>query len=334
LLANPGGAATFLPALIVLIAGLLFVHHHPASAQPARHDCIVVDSDAALDDFRAVAALAPTGRIVAIVVTEGISRPEQGAVAMVAMLRRGGFTIPVLPGVAADPGRGYVPDRRLEEWRRNAESLNGMLGEPAVWAGPPLGDLGVAIRRHTAGCAKTSLLVIGPWTSFMRYAAELIARADQIVAQGRPYPDELGGEPTGFNCLYDQTACFAAFDLLVGRQQRAGRRLRVDWVDIPSGPERCGSAEPGIDAEARPLFAFRPTREWSDALHQAGGMARVVAEMLRANPEGWQATSLWDDLAALYLLRRDVFVARGGHLEPCVPANTIRQLLMKAMAGH
>jgi hypothetical protein len=168
----------------------------------------------------------------------------------------------------------------------------------------------------------------------MRYAAEILGRVDRIVAQGRPYRDEPSGQPAGFNCIYDQDACYAAFDLLVGRQQRADRTLRADWIDIPNSPEPCGSAEPGIDAQGKRVYAFRPTAEWAQELEQAGGMARVVGEMLRANPRGWERTSLWDDLAALYLLRPELFVVRGGHFEPCIPAASIRSSLTALMAGR
>ena len=36
-------------------------------------------------------------------------------------------------------------------------------------------------------------------------------------------------------------------------------------------------------------------------------------------------------LAALFLLHRDVFVIRGGHFEPCIPAGAVRKLLAAAM---
>ncbi len=176
--------------------------------------------------------------------------------------------------------------------------------------------------------------MIGPWTSFLRYAAEVLERVDRIVAQGRPYPDELSGQPGGFNCRYDLDSCFAAFDLLVGRQQRADRRVRTDWVDIPNGLQPCGKAEPGVDENGTRLYAFRPDSNWITALEQTkGGFAPIVAAMLRAHPEGWEHTSLWDDLAALYLLRQEIFAARGGHMEPCVPAATIRRMLTEAMTA-
>ena len=65
---------------------------------------------------------------------------------------------------------------------------------------------------------------------------------------------------------------------------------------------------------------------------KAGGMASIVAEVMRNNLEGLKETSLWDDLVALYLLNRNVFAQRGGHFEPCVPSDTIRAMLTEAMA--
>lgn len=327
----------------LVAAALTCALHHvaspPALAEAVRGRCIVVDSDAALDDFRAVAALAPMRRVAAIVVTEGIVRSSGG-------------------------GRRYTPDARLTGWRTNAERLNGLLPAPVAASTRAADDVVAALRPHTAGCSSISLLVIGPWTSFTRYAAEVLERVDRIVAQGRPHRDEAGGQSAGFNCVYDAAACYAAFALLVGRQQRSDRQLRADWVDIPNGPEPCGSAEPGVDAKGEPLHAFRLTAEWVEELRQAGDhrrvragreaevskrsgdsrrteqllaqagqVALVVADILRANPDGSRETSLWNDLAALYLLQPDLFVVRGGHLKPCVPAATIRTLLVRTIAG-
>jgi hypothetical protein len=61
-----------------LLAGCLVV----MTAQCAAQSSIVVDSDADLDDYRAVAALARTGRLSVVIVTVGISRSSEGAGAM------------------------------------------------------------------------------------------------------------------------------------------------------------------------------------------------------------------------------------------------------------
>ncbi len=323
----------------LLLPVLLALACVPAGARagqaPPDGRCYLIDTDVEVDDVRAVAMLARTGRVAAVVVTEGIFRIPRGVGALQEMLRRGGQAdIPVLHGASPNP---KWPERldpgELGRWRDNAERLNRLLDAPVPAADPPTADIAAALRPHLAGCHRVSLLVIGPWTSFLRYAAEVLERVDRIAAQGRPYPDELSGQPDGFNCRYDLDSCFAAFDLLAGRQQRADRRVRTDWVDIPGGLEACGRAEPGVDEHGTRLYAFRPDANWIAALeHAKDGMAPVVAAVLRAHPGGWERTSLWDDLAALYLLRPDVFAARGGHMEPCVPAATVRRLLTEALA--
>jgi hypothetical protein len=94
--------------------------------------------------------------------------------------------------------------------------------------------------------------------------------------------------PAGFKCVYDIDACQTSFDLLAGRQLRADRKLRATWVDLPNGPERCGSAEPGVDEGGKPLFAFRPTVQWIGDLQQAGGAAETIAQILNANLDSWK----------------------------------------------
>lgn len=293
--------------------------------------CIVVDSDADLDDYRAVAVIASTGRLTAIVVTEGISRSNEGAGAMGEFIRRSGLSIPVVAGASANPRRGYTPKPDFPRWRDSAERLNGLLGA-AIVASPESADMVSMLGDLTSKCSAISLVVIGPWTSFMRYAPELLEKVDRIVAQGRPYPDEPGGEPTGFNCTFDINSCLAAYDLLVGRQKRADRKLRANWIDIPQGPESCGQAEPGVDRTGQRVFAFVPNNVWVNELRTKGGVSAVIADILRANPDGWAKTSLWDDLTALFVLRPEVFVVRGGHLEPCVPAASIRHLITEAIS--
>lgn len=298
----------------------------------AADTCILIDTDADLDDYRAIAALASGKQIIrAIVVTEGVSRRAEGAVAMQDFLRRSELTIPVLLGVAPDPYREYEERKGLLDWRKIAESLNGVLNSVGI-SSPAESDVAIAIRPYINDCSKITLLMIGPWTSFMRYATAILPRIDRIVAQGRPYPDEIGGEPDGFNCVYDKQSCFAAFDLLVGRQLRGGRRLRTTWVDIPNNADVCGLAEPGIDESGQRKFAFAPNVAWLESLRNGGGRARVIAEILQNKVESWDKTSLWDDLTALYILRPELFGVRGGHLEPCIPAHSVRDLLKDFMS--
>lgn len=166
----------------------------------------------------------------------------------------------------------------------------------------------------------------------MRYGPDILDRVDLIVAQGRLDPDELEGQPSGFNCLYDVNSCLAAYDLLVGRRQRKDRHLRANWIDIPHGVVPVGSAEPGVDGAGKQSFLFAPTLEWAADLQQAGNGAAVISEILLKDPNSWKGTtSLWDDLAALYLLRPELFSNQGGHWEPQVKASVVRQVLLDYM---
>jgi hypothetical protein len=83
--------------------------------------------------------------------------------------------------------------------------------------------------------------------------------------------------------------------------RRSRRALGTVWVDIPQGPP----------------FLYTPTAAMVDALAKEG-LPGLVAAVMRARPQGWQGTSLWDDLAALYLLRPDVFRRVSAHHEPAV----------------
>lgn len=57
--------------------------------------CVVIDSDAGLDDFRAIAVLAANQRVAAIVVTEGLSDPVEGSAAVEVLLARMGQKYPL-----------------------------------------------------------------------------------------------------------------------------------------------------------------------------------------------------------------------------------------------
>jgi Inosine-uridine preferring nucleoside hydrolase len=332
-----GRSCAIYRVLLILLAGSLFAISLPYRAQAnPRLECVIIDTDADLDDIRAIAALVGSKQVIAIVTTEGIARSKEGASAVEHFLQRIGANIPVIPGELPNPERDYHPDPDLPKWRDAAEHLNGTfpnLSQRPEDAPGSIATALISLVKKRSDCHHLELLIIGPWTSFMRYGPELLDRVDLIVAQGRPEPDELEGQPAGFNCRYDLNSCLSAYDLLVGRRLRMDRHLQANWVDIPQSPVSCGSAEPGVDAEGAKVHPFRPTLEWAGQLHEAGGAAAAVSEILVKNPASWSGTSLWDDLAALYLLRPDLFAPRGGHLEPCVSAETVRHLLTAYMAG-
>jgi len=266
--------------------------------------CILVDTDAALDDFRAIGALIRNGRIVGVVVTEGIASPAKGAMAVSHLLAAAN----VRPAVAVIVGAAS-PTPSQESWlpeaRANAERLNGFLAEAV-----PLPESGRAleeeVERLVADCGEVRVVVLGPWTSFIRYRPRIAARLRQVVTQGLPLADVPQGRSPGFNCRYDLAACRQVNDTLLPAA------LGV-WVEVPRN--------------ATPPYA--PTAEMIGQLAPVG-LPGTVRALFLGNPGGWKDTLMWDDSAVLYFLHPEAFGPKGAHVEPIVSPDEIRRLWLRA----
>jgi hypothetical protein len=269
--------------------------------------CVLVDSDAALDDFRALAVLVSRVRLVGVVVTEGVATSASGAMAMRHLLASASPAVPV----AVIVGDGS-PAPSLESWipeaRANAERINGFV-TAGVPVDRPSASVADEVERVTRDCASLQVLVIGPWTSFVSYQPRVAARLRQVVAQGLPLEDVPAGRSPGFNCRYDIAACREAHALLRPANKGA-------WVDVPRG--------------ATPAYA--PTAEMVESLGWTG-LPGTLRAVLLANPKAWADTLMWDDTAALYLVHPQAFGVKGAHVEPTVNPEEIRRLWLAAANG-
>jgi len=295
-------AAALAPALLctsllaALGAGL------PASAAErgdAGHACLLVDTDAATDDFRAFAVLFPHRELRAVVVTEGISSVPRGTTAIATLLAGGLSRAPVISGLAspAPPAYDWLPAVRAA-----AERLNGYLSR-AVPTAASQGELSGHLTSALAGCRSVDILILGPWTSFVEYAPVIRPSIHRVVGSGRPVSEN---NPDNFNCVYDQAACDKADVFL--RSVRS-----AVWVDLPAD----GTSYP-------------PTQAMIDQLGSAG-LPGVLHAILDTDPSQWQGTRLWDDTTALYLLRPELFRLNGAHFEPAVDEDTLRAALVGAI---
>jgi len=274
----------------------------PAWAAGPAQPCLVIDTDAGLDDFRAVAVLLPQRAPQAVVVTEGIAAVPGGSTAMAMFMASAPSSAPVIPGLAAatPPAYDWLPDVRA-----GAERINGFLAQAVPFARPAT-DMTRALEQATRGCGPIDVLVLGPWSSFVQYAPVLGHKIRLVLASGRPLEEN---NPDNFNCVYDQPACEAADSLL--RKDRT-----VAWVDLP--------------ADASPSPSYAPTEAMVERMAQTG-MPGVLRAALRLDPTQWLGTRLWDDTAALYLLAPQYFAINGAHFEPAIDEETLRQRLVEAI---
>jgi len=266
----------------------------------SRQTCLIVDTDVATDDYRAFAVVFPNRDLRAVVVTEGISRAPNGSTAIALFLASGQSLAPVIPGLSAatPPVYDWLPGAR-----EAAELMNHLLNASAPFAASS-DQLKLSLLAAVRGCQRLDVLVLGPWSSFIEYAPMLRPITHRVVASGRP-PNE--NNAANFNCVYDQTACDKAGELL--------RKFRhVAWVDLP------------LDQ-----MTYPPTEQMVSQFAEAG-MPGLLRALLNADKSQWLgSTRLWDDTAALYLLAPEHFKAVGSHFEPAIDEETLRSELVRAI---
>jgi inosine-uridine nucleoside N-ribohydrolase len=277
----------------------------PLSDQPAvnTQTCLIVDTDVGVDDYRALATFLPKRDLRAVVVTEGISGVQGGSTAVSMFLASRSDTPPVIPGLASatPPAYDWLPAARA-----GAERMNNYLHSAVPFGVSPdrlKSDVSSAVR----GCGRVDVLVLGPWTSYLRYVSALGADV-RVVASGRSFAEN---NPDNFNCEYDLQACRTAATVL-----RSARS--VVFVDLP--PAGADPTDPTYD----------PTEAMVARFEQAG-MPGLLRTALQVDPSQWLGTRLWDDAAALYLIAPGAFERNGGHVEPAVSEDTFRNLLINAI---
>lgn len=273
----------------------IFKPGRPApGANAAAAACVLIDTDMGLDDARAVAAMVPTDKVRAIVVTGGVSRPEQGAAAAVHLVAPSRKEVKVLVG---NPSPAPTSPDWLPRSRQSAERLGYFLAT-AVPLDPPETYLDHEVRLALRGCESVDVLQLAPWSSFVVYEGEIGSRLRRVIAQGVPPDDQ---SPPGFNCSHDRAACAEAMET-----DRIADK--ITWVALPEHADQ--SFVPGPD-----MFKGLATT----------GLPGTVGVMMQINPASVADGYIWDDTAALFWLYPDLFARNGDHVEPKVPADMLKE---------
>ena len=255
--------------------------------------CLVIDTDMALDDARAVAALIPTDKVAAIVATGGVTRSEQGASALAHLVATSRKNIKILVG--RNSPAPTDPDW-LASSRDNAERLGYFLAS-AIPLDPPETYLNQEVDKALRRCQTVDVLVTAPWTTFAVYGPGIGAKLRRVITQGVP-PQE--GQAPGFNCGYDRAAC----DAVLGNEDLASK---IEWVALPADAGQ----------------SFVPSADMFQGLATTG-LAGTIGVMMQINPSTVSDGYIWDDTAALYWLYPNLFHQVGDHYEPDVPAATLK----------
>lgn len=302
-------------ACLCVASALLGATAARAAAATDARPCVVIDTDYSSDDMMAIPVVLANRRVAAIITTEGATRPGRAATALSRLFAApaaDGFGTPVLVGLRY-PGQrdltsyGWLPPIRLLMEQSNGFFSDPLDPAPSAFRGP----LERRVVRAVAGCPSVSLLVTGPFTSFVRYSPLIRDRIDRVVMQGKP----LRGDPTqtpgklSFNCEYDLAACRLAFRQLSS--------LHATWVDVIR----------------HTVPAYSPSLAMVTGLGTRGLPGALRAALLN-HPQTWlpealapgASSYLWDQSAALYLLEPQLFATVGAHKEAAVSAARLQAL--------
>ena len=179
---------------------------------------LVIDTDCAFDDMRAISILLsqPDIHVSGIVVTEGTLLPEEGADRIRALLH--GFSLDTIPVVC---GKTY--NREGPPWRGLNRSVSwGMVPsankpspDAVLWLQTLLGSAGEKITYVCLGPLSTLESAVGG-------KPELQTRLYRIL-----WYNEAAGSGTGFNYTFDKPSADSVMNM----------KIRMDLISNPGNPE-------------------------------------------------------------------------------------------------
>ena len=268
-------AVTEVLAGVSALAAALLMALSPGTVRAHSGPGVIVDTDMAADDARALALLlaSPYFHVVAVVTSDGASPPDIGATnvcRMLAFLKEDGVAVGIgrsLPGPAP-------------AFRSNATGLDWpQLGVPVVPAGGMVSATKLIRFALKSSPSRLIYVCLGPLTNLgdaLRQTPALAGAIGTVLWYGAP----PNAAKPNWNARRDEAAW----------RQIAAAGLHVEvirWPDEAAAPVFDGALLKelaGVDSPAAKLIV---------RLHQSGQGAELVrAEHLR----------LWDDLVALRLL--------------------------------
>jgi inosine-uridine nucleoside N-ribohydrolase len=310
-------------AFVTFLSLTLFSWSQPqAWAQPlqnvpihAKQDCVVIDNDFDIDDMMAIPLVMANKHVAAIINTEGYTLAGLGGSALARLIAQPDNMNPV-PVIV---GASYPGTRDVRQWPWLLEMRATMHRANMLFSGP-LPQLGLnepfetRIIKAVEQCKRITVLVLGPFTSFVRYSPLIHDRISSVVMSGKAVHNHVTGTKNkiGFNCGYDLVACNLAFTQL--------QSLQATWVEVPR----------------QALPPYSPTSAMVKGLLSTG-LPGSLKQALLSHEKSWRLdlltggnkSLLWDQLAAMYLLHPELYHHVSSHMEPTVSALEIQRLWTK-----
>ena len=282
-------------------------HQAQAVGSNVSKACVLIDTDFDIDDMMAIPLVITNKNVAAIITTEGYTFAPQGASALSRFIAEPSAE----PGIPIIIGANFPGKRDISKWpwllpmRTAMQQSNRLLSAPLT-PKPQVTPYELAVKNKLSDCKTVSVLVIGAFTSFVKYSPEIRDKIDLVVMQGRPrFVADASIKPKiSFNCGYDLEACEKAFDQLKG--------LKAVWVDVPRKTD--------------PLYT--PTLAMVKGLDSTG-LSGTLKQALIGNQITWnlgvmpkgENSLLWDQLAAQYLIHPELYkMVPGGFMEPVASA--------------
>jgi hypothetical protein len=208
---------TALSPSVICASSLVAAGTEPIHDSP-RTDCVLIDNDYDIDDMMAIPLVIGNRHVAAIVQTEGYSLPGPAAAALDALLHGASQPAPqqpmkILVGGSQVHGPGQIGPG-LPFVREMMRRSNGLLtSAPAPWESQPAYP--ELVRQALSGCRDVSVLLTGPFTSFIHYLPLIRDRVKQVVFTGKIIGQDGRVSAKGsFNCSYDLSACRTAVQML------------------------------------------------------------------------------------------------------------------------
>lgn len=311
---------------------------------PAPLTCTLIDNDFDIDDLMAMPMVFGQQHVAAVIQTEGVTLPGMAAPAADALINgdktdTGARRVPVIVGGKQASGRDISEYKDwLPFFRAMMNQANGLLPVPPQQR-PSDPNFAKTIASLVEDCDSVSILILGPYTSFIRYFPIIQDKIERIVISARMPGDISGGKKRlSFNCEYDLAACITAMLLLEGRSP-----FFVDLPRFPDCRDTSGTLPPHCYA---PDLAMVAGDDLSGGLVRDGLTGRLRKALLNdmncdhllkadgdktltcSSRSTWEPVGiaaaggggvlLWDQVAALFLLRPDDFADGGKHFEPVI----------------